>query len=173
MNLIKSVITENIILFNRISVNFSIVGGSVVWFLGGFDTLIIALISMTILDYITGVVKAIYLKKLSISLGLRGIIKKAVIYLIVGVSVIVQRILPDAIPIREITIIFFICNEGLSVLENASAIIPLPEKLKKVLLQLKRSADEEEQTADEKSAMNVENDSKKKENTENDNNKNE
>ncbi|MDD5923282.1 MAG: hypothetical protein PUC88_00635 [Clostridia bacterium] len=50
MNLIKSVITENIILFNRISVNFSIVGGSVVWFLGGFDTLIIALISMTILD---------------------------------------------------------------------------------------------------------------------------
>ncbi len=169
MNLIKTIISQNLMLSNRISVNFSIVGGFLVWFLGGIDTLMVTLISMTILDYVTGVAKAIYLKKLSSSVGFKGIIKKVVIFLIVGVSVIVQRILPDAIPIREITIIFFICNEGLSILENASAIIPLPRKLKEVLLQLRKTADEEDQTSYEEADINIENDSTKKENVKNDN----
>ena len=65
--------------------------------------------------------------------------------LVVGLSVALQRVMPDALPLREITILFFIANEGLSVLENAAKVIPLPQKLRSVLLQLKdKSADKDE-----------------------------
>lgn len=143
MESLKLLIQNNIYLLNKISISFSMIGGVIAWFLGGFDTLLVALISMCAVDYMTGVIKAIYLKKLSSSIGFKGIIKKAVVFLVVGMSVVIQNIMPESVPLREITIIFFICNEGLSVLENASVMIPLPEKLKSVLLQLRKSSDDE------------------------------
>lgn len=106
-------------------------------FLGGFDSLLVTLIILIVLDYVTGVISAAYEKKLSSAIGYKGIIKKVIMVLVVGVAVTLQRILPEGVPLREITILFFVANEGLSVLENAAKIIPLPQKLKSVLLQLK------------------------------------
>lgn len=111
--------------------------GYVSKFLGGFDSLLITLIILIVSDYVTGVIAAIYEKKLSSSIGYKGIIKKVLMVLIVGVAVTLQRIMPEGVPLREITILFFIANEGLSIFENAAKIIPMPQKLKSVLLQLK------------------------------------
>lgn len=120
--------------------------GYVTRFLGGFDGILITLITLIVIDYVTGVVAAIYEKKLSSSIGYRGIIKKIIMLLVVGLSVALQRVLPEALPLREITILFFIANEGLSVLENAAKVIPLPKRLRSVLLQLKdkTEADDED-----------------------------
>lgn len=122
--------------------------GYVAKFLGGFDSLLVTLVILIATDYVTGVIGAIYEKKLSSSIGYKGIIKKVIMLLVVGVAVTLQRILPDALPLREMTILFFIANEGLSVLENAAKVIPLPQKLKSVLLQLKDKA-EDDDTSDE------------------------
>lgn len=111
--------------------------GYVSKFLGGFDSLLVTLIILIVVDYVTGVISAAYEKKLSSAIGYKGIIKKVIMLLVVGVAVALQRILPQGLPLREMTILFFIANEGLSVLENAAKVIPLPKKLKNVLLQLK------------------------------------
>ncbi len=113
-------------------------------FLGGFDTLLSTLLVLIAVDYLTGVICAAYEKKLSSEIGFKGIIKKILMILIVGVAVTLQRILPQGVPLREITILFFICNEGLSVLENTARIIPLPQKLKDVLLQLKEESEKDD-----------------------------
>lgn len=118
------------------------VGGFVAWFLGGWDELIITYITLMVLDYITGVAKAIYQKKLSSSVGFKGIIKKILALLIVGLSVTLQNVLPEGIPLREITVLFFIANEGFSILENADGLIPLPKKLRSVLAQLQNNSEE-------------------------------
>lgn len=118
-------------------------------FLGGFDSLLITLVILIVLDYVTGVISAAYEKKLSSAIGYKGIIKKVLMVLVVGVAVTLQRILPQGIPLREITILFFIANEGLSVLENAAKVIPLPQKLKSVLLQLKEKSDKNDSVDDD------------------------
>lgn len=117
--------------------------GYVAKFLGGFDSLLVTLIILIVVDYVTGVIGAVYEKKLSSTIGYKGIIKKVIMILVVGVAVTLQRVMPEGLPLREITILFFIANEGLSVLENAAKVIPLPHKLKSVLLQLKEKADED------------------------------
>lgn len=131
------------------------VGGFVAWFLGGWDQLIITHITLMVIDYITGVAKAIYQKKLSSSVGFKGILKKILALLVVGLAVTLQNVLPEAVPLREITVLFFIANEGFSILENADGLIPLPQKLRSVLAQLQKSTEEEEKviqddTKDEK-----------------------
>lgn len=124
-------------LWNKSSIILGVIGGFLAAFLGGWDSLTAALATMLVIDYVTGVAKAIYLKKLSSEIGFKGIVKKALVLIIVGVAVTLQTLLPDSVPLREITIMFFICNEGLSILENAAVMIPLPQKLKEVLLQLR------------------------------------
>lgn len=126
---------ENV--FNKISLVIGIIGGIAAKLLGGFDTLTVALLTLMAFDYITGIIKSVISKNLSSKIGYVGILKKVLILCIVCVSVVIQSILPDALPIREITLIFFLCNEGLSIIENSAQIIPLPEKLKEVLLQLR------------------------------------
>lgn len=128
-------------LWNQISVYFGFIGGFFVWFFGGWDSLIAALIALMVIDYISGLIKAIYLKKLSSGVGFRGLIKKFLILIVVGSAVVLQGIFLDGVPLREITIMFFICNEGISILENAAMLIPIPKKLKDTLLQLRDSDD--------------------------------
>lgn len=96
----------------------------------------ITLITVMCLDYLTGVIKAICEKKLSSSVGFKGILKKVLILLIVGLTVSLERIMPAALPLRDMTVFFFVANEGFSILENTARFIPLPEKLKAVLAQL-------------------------------------
>lgn len=120
---------------------FSALLGYVASFLGGFDSLMITLMILIFVDYLTGVIGAVYEKKLSSSVGYKGIIKKVIMLLVVGVAVALQRILPQGLPLREMTILFFIANEGLSVFENAARVIPVPDKIKSVLLQLREKSD--------------------------------
>lgn len=130
--------------FNAFSIVGGIVGGFLSKWLGGYDVILSALIALVILDYITGVLKAISKKTLSSSVGFKGLIRKITIFIVVATGVIVQKVVGDAIPLREIVIIFFVCNEGISLLENASEFIPIPDKLKDTLIQLRDKETEEE-----------------------------
>lgn len=128
-------------LFNWFSIVGGIVGGFLCNILGGNDVILRALIALVILDYVTGVLKAIVTKSLSSAIGFKGLIRKIVIFIVVATAVIVQSVLGDSIPLREIVIIFFVCNEGISLLENASEFIPIPQKLKDTLIQLRDKED--------------------------------
>ena len=124
-------------LFNNISIVGGIVGGFICQWLGGWDVILKALVALVVLDYATGVLKAIYTKTLSSAIGFKGLIRKITVFIVVATAVIVQSVIGDAIPLRDIVIIFFVCNEGISLLENASEFIPIPEKLKETLIQLR------------------------------------
>lgn len=124
-------------LFNGASVVFGLIGGFLAGMLGGFDALLIALLSLTVLDYITGIAKAVYSKTLSSNAGFRGLLKKVMIFIVIAAACIVQGIVGNSLPLREIVIMFFIANEGLSLLENAAVFVPIPEQLKNALIQLR------------------------------------
>lgn len=130
-------------LFNWIAVLCSIVGGYLAELLGGFDALLIALVTLVCMDYITGIIKAVATKKLSSAVSFRGLIKKIVIFIIVSTAVVIQGVIGDSIPLREVIIMFYIANEGISLLENAAEFIPLPQKLKSVLIQLRKKGEQE------------------------------
>lgn len=128
-------------LFNWISVVFGLLGGFLVSCLGGWDKWLYALIFMVGIDYITGLAKAWSLKQLSSVIGFIGIIKKVMIFLVVGVGVVLQGLVENAIPLREVVICFYIANEGISLLENIAVFTPIPDKLKDVLLQIRDKGD--------------------------------
>lgn len=115
-------------------------GGFLGWFLGGPDGFLYALVAFVIIDYLTGVICAIVDKRLSSEIGAKGIFKKVLIFLLVGVGHILDTQVLD-IPyggaLRTAVIFFYLSNEGISIMENAGHIgLPLPESLKSVLKQL-------------------------------------
>lgn len=125
-------------LFNWVSIIIAAIGGFLAKIYGGVDGILITLIILVIADYITGVIKAIINKKLSSEIGAKGIAKKILIFVVVGMASVLQiYIITEAIPLREITIMFYLANEGISLLENAAEFIPIPQKLKDILLQLR------------------------------------
>lgn len=124
-------------LFNWISVIAGMLGGFLSYWLGGWDVLLKTIVFLAITDYITGLIKGFYLKELSSEIGFRGLLKKIVIFIVIAVAFVIQKMLGDNIPLREVVITFYIANEGLSLLENAAVFAPIPEKLKEVLLQLR------------------------------------
>ena len=98
---------------------FTAIGGYIGWFLGGFDGLLYALVAFVIIDYITGVMVAVLEKKLSSSIGFKGIFKKVLIFTFVGIGHIVDiYILQNGSAIRTAVIFFYLSNEGLSIVEN-------------------------------------------------------
>lgn len=129
-------------LFNGISILFGLIGGFIVSALGGWDKWLIALIAFVILDFITGWLKACFAKSLSSKTGAKGIVKKVLIFVVVGVAVVLQDLI--SFPLRDIVILFYLCNEGLSLIENIAEFIPLPDKIKEVLLQLREKGDVQE-----------------------------
>lgn len=124
-------------IFNFMSTTVGILGGFLASLLGGFDKILIGLITLIVLDYITGICKAIITKRLSSSVGFRGIIKKIIVLIVVAVAVVIEDVIGDGVPLREIVIMFFMCNEAISLLENASEFVPIPQKLKDILIQLR------------------------------------
>jgi len=114
------------------------VGGWLGWFLGGLDGFLYALIIFVIVDYITGIMVAIINKELSSEIGARGIFKKILIFILVGIAHIIDsRLIGEGSVIRTAVIFFYLSNEGISIMENASRIgLPIPQKLKDVLGQL-------------------------------------
>lgn len=125
---------------------FAGVGGWLGWFLGGFDGLIYALIAFVVVDYITGVMCAIVDKNLSSSVGFKGICRKVLIFTLVGIAHILDtNVIGDGSVLRTAVIFFYISNEGVSLLENASHLgLPIPEKMKEILKQLHNRTDDTE-----------------------------
>lgn len=121
-------------------------GGALAFFFGGLDNLLLALIIFAAVDYITGVFAAILAKKLSSSVGFKGIMKKVLMFLIVGIANVVDvRLIGAGSAFRTATIIFYLSNEGVSLLENAGRCgLPIPKKLKDILTQLHDKNDESE-----------------------------
>ena len=161
--------------FNWVSVVVGIFGGVFAWAFGAWDKLLCALITLIILDYITGLLKGWYTKRLSSEIGFKGIAKKIVILIMVVTANVLQTVIGDKIMLREIVIMFFIANEGLSLLENCAEINGgggIPPKLKAVLLQLRgkcedEDEDEEEDEEPEDSEENIEEDTEEKDGEEN------
>lgn len=111
---------------------------ALVYFLGGWDIALQTLLIVIVLDYITGICKAVYNKKINSSVGLKGIMKKVGYLIIVAVAVILDRIAGNTGAIRTLVIYFFVANEGISILENWGGMgLPLPQKLTDTLEQLK------------------------------------
>ena len=124
--------------WNVIQLVFTAVGGWLGYFLGGCDGLLYALIVFVVIDYITGVMCAITEKKLSSEVGFKGICRKVLIFLLVGIGNIIDvAVLGAPGVLRTAVIFFYLSNEGVSLLENAAHLgLPVPEAIKTVLEQL-------------------------------------
>lgn len=131
--------------WNVIQVIFTGVGGWLGWYLGGCDGLLIALVAFVAVDYITGVMCAISDKKLSSEVGFRGICRKVLIFLLVGIAHLLDvEVIGSGSVLRTAVIFFYISNEGVSLTENAARLgLPIPEKLKDVLHQLHDKSEED------------------------------
>ena len=125
-------------IWSGIQIAFAALGGFIGWFLGGMDGFLYALIAFAVIDYITGVLCAISDKTLSSEVGFKGICRKVLIFIMVGVGNIIDvQVLGQAGVLRTAVIFFYLSNEGVSLLENAAHLgLPIPEKLKEVLEQL-------------------------------------
>ena len=117
---------------------FTAAGGWLGYFLGGCDGLLIALVIFAVADYITGVMCAVADKKLSSEVGFKGICRKVIIFMLVGVAHVIDvNVIATGSVLRTAVIFFYLSNEGVSLLENAGHLgLPIPEKLKIVLEQL-------------------------------------
>nr|DAI81095.1 MAG TPA: holin [Caudoviricetes sp.] len=124
--------------WNTVQMFFAAVGGWLGYFLGGCDGLLYALIAFVVIDYITGVMCAVADKKLSSTVGFKGICRKMLIFLLVGIANILDvQVIGSGSVLRTAVIFFYISNEGVSLVENAAHLgLPVPDKLKDVLEQL-------------------------------------
>ena len=137
-------------LWNAVQFVFTAVGGWLGYFLGGCDGLLYTLIAFVTIDYITGVMCAINDKALSSEVGFKGICRKVLIFLLVGIANILDlHVIKTGSVLRTAVIFFYISNEGVSLLENASHLgLPVPQKIKAVLEQLHDRAEDEEKEDD-------------------------
>ena len=129
--------------WNTIQLIFAAVGGWLGYFLGGCDGLLYALIVFVAIDYITGVMCAISDKTLSSEVGFKGICRKVLIFLLVGIGNIIDvQVLGSPGVLRTAVIFFYLSNEGVSLLENAAHLgLPVPDAIKTVLEQLHDRSD--------------------------------
>ena len=126
------------LIWAKIQIAITAIGGWLGYFLGGLDGLMIALIVLMTLDYVSGVMCAIIDKKLSSAVGFKGVCKKVFILMLVGVAHIIDlHVVGTSSALRGAVICFYMSNEGLGLLENAAHIgLPIPDKLRDILAQL-------------------------------------
>lgn len=132
--------------WNWIQVGLTAAGGFLGWFLGGMDGFLYALIAFVVIDYLTGVMVAVTEKKLSSDVGFRGLFRKILIFVMVGIGHLIDsQIIGDGSVLRTSVIFFYLSNEGISLLENAAHLgLPIPQKLRDVLAQLHDRSDKED-----------------------------
>lgn len=136
--------------WRTIQLMFAAIGGFLGGFLGGIDGLMYALIAFIIIDYITGFMCAVIEKTLNSEVGARGIFKKIMVLLLVGVANLVDvNVIGSGAVLRTAVIFFYLSNEGVSILENAGRLgLPIPAKLRAVLEQLRDEDEDPEQDED-------------------------
>lgn len=142
-------------IWNWIQVAFAAFGAFLGWFLGEPDRFLYALLAFVVIDYITGVLCAIIDKKLSSEIGWKGILKKVLIFVLVGVAHVLDTQILGSTggsgALRTAVIFFYLSNEGVSILENAGRMgLPIPDKLKSVLKQLHKRDEKSTKESDEK-----------------------
>ena len=114
------------------------------WFFGGLDGFVKVLLTFTVIDYLSGMAVAIWVKhNLSSSVGFKGITKKCLMFSFVGIAHVLDKyMLGDSQLLRTAVCVFYIGNEGLSIIENADALgVPFPKALKDKFLELKSHKD--------------------------------
>lgn len=126
------------LIWTKVQMAITAIGGWLGYFVGGMDGLLTALLILMTIDYITGIMCAIVDRQLSSAVGFKGICKKVLILMLVGVAHIVDlHVVGTGEALRSAVICFYLSNEGVSVLENAGRLgLPIPEKLKAILAQL-------------------------------------
>lgn len=136
--------------WSMVQLVFSGVGGWLGYFLGGCDGLLYALLAFVVIDYITGVMCAVIEKKLSSEVGFKGICRKVLIFLLVGIANVLDvNVIGTGSVLRTAVIFFYISNEGVSLLENAAHLgLPVPDKMKAVLEQLHNKGEEDDEGKD-------------------------
>ena len=134
------------LIWTKVQIAATAIGGWIGYFLGGKDGMLIALVVFMVLDYITGLMCAIVDKKLSSEIGFKGIFKKVLIFVLVGVGHLLDvQVLGEVGILRTAVIFFYLSNEGVSLIETAAHLgLPIPEKLKAVLEQLHDRAEKED-----------------------------
>lgn len=132
--------------WNTIQFVITAIGGWLGYFLGGCDGLLYALLAFVVMDYITGVMCAVTDHRLSSAVGFKGICRKVLIFALVGIGHILDtQVVGDGNVIRTAVIFFYVSNEGVSLLENASHLgLPIPEKMKDILAQLHNRSNDTE-----------------------------
>lgn len=120
-------------------------GGIVTYLLGGWDIALITLAVFMVLDYITGMGASYITKEWNSETGSIGLVKKGTIILLIVLGVFLDRIVTgDTWIFRNIIVMFYIANEGLSVIENCGRIgLPIPKRLLNALEQLRTDNDTE------------------------------
>ena len=130
-------------IYKTIEAVMSFIGGCIGYFIGGLDSFMIVLIILMSIDYVTGIFLAIYTKKLSSKIGFKGICKKLLILMLVGIANLLDvYVLKSGEVIRTAVIFFYMSNEGVSILENVTRLgLPIPKTVKNVLMQLREVDD--------------------------------
>ncbi|MBH5299840.1 holin [Corynebacterium silvaticum] len=111
------------------------VGAAIAAFLGGLDGLIYALLAFVIADYVTGVLAAISERRVSSAIGFKGISRKIVIFALIGLAHLLDvHIIGTPGVLRTATILFYLSNEGISLVENATRLgLPIPAQMRGAL----------------------------------------
>lgn len=128
---------------------FASLGGFIGWFLGGADGFLYALLAFVVIDYITGVMRAVADRNLSSTVGFKGICRKVIIFALVGIGNIIDvYVIGEGGVLRTAVIFFYLSNEGISILENSAHLgLPIPEKLKEILQQLHNKGGNDNESA--------------------------
>lgn len=108
---------------------------------GDWDVALQCLIIAIAIDYISGIIKAFINKELSSKIGVKGLLKKVGVLLIVALATLIDKITGETGMVRTLVIYYFVANEGLSVIENlGEAGLPIPDVIKKALKSLKNES---------------------------------
>lgn len=130
--------------FNGITLFIAMVGGAIAGLLGGLDQVLHTLLFLMGIDYLTGLMKAIRQKRVSSEVGFLGILKKGLILVVIAIAVELERLVNESVPFREMVIMFYIANEGISLVENLAEFVPMPAKLKEFFLKLREDSEMQE-----------------------------
>ena len=123
----------------RINNMFSLISTMFIWLFGTWDIPLMILVTVMALDYITGITRGYVNKQLSSEYGFRGLAKKLTIFYVLILAVLIDRLIGQGWVFRPVVCMWYASNEGMSILENASAIgIPVPKQLVDALEQLKQ-----------------------------------
>lgn len=128
---------------------FALAGAFISFFIGGLDGLMKLLVILVISDFITGVLKGLILKKYSSEIGFHGISKKVCMFIFIGMAnVIDNEMLGHSEVLRDAVVLFYLANEGLSVVENAIEMgAPVPDGMKERFLSWRNKTQNEHLTS--------------------------